>query len=435
MNYGGMIVFIICVLYIILSTFGMAHYGKRSGKGNWKIWTVFLVTNIIAVNLIIKSMSGSTMTQISEKAVSGELGIEVDILENEGTELAAFDGKNHYYREGKKIFSLEDKKHIVTVPNECRNFSVSEKYVYCAVADGVLQYDKAGKLLQKRKISQGISEIWLYTGQKNLYCYVKDLKGIRYVYSFDLDDVARPGKMSSEILDQTTDYSADGNKMLEEYRAVELPDLWLIVDRSDSKVQWMDKEKALKITGKIAEVAFVDKHEKRLVLTENMVVNYDGKDLYVRDDLLKISGENKWKDYANCITDKYSIVSADVKKNTALVRFISYGDDGRGVNRTGSLAEFEGSGFARIDLSTGKILHKVIKDKEQVLAASDNYYSTFCKGTVKRYQVKDDKCIKESKVNGYKQNKEYTVQTCGNIVFVFVRQQNGDMKLLDVIEI
>ena len=163
MNYEGMIVFIICVLYIILSTFGMAHYGKRSGKGNWKIWAVFLVTNIIAVNLIIKSISGSTMTQISEKAVSGELGTEVDILENEGMELAAFDGKNHYYREGKKIFSLEDKKHIVTGPNECRNFSVSEKYVYCAVADGVLQYDKAGKLLQKRKISQGISEIWLYT--------------------------------------------------------------------------------------------------------------------------------------------------------------------------------------------------------------------------------------------------------------------------------
>lgn len=264
---------------------------------------------------------------------------------------------------------------------------------------------------------------------------MKDLKGIRYVYSFNLDDVTRPGEMSPEVLNQITDYSADGNKMLEEYRAVELPDLWLIVDRSDSKVQWMDKEKALKITGKIAGVAFVDKHEKRLVLTENMVVNYDGKDLYVRDDLLKISGENKWKDYANCITDKYSIVSADVKKNTALVRFISYGDDGRGVNRTGSLAEFEGSGFARIDLSTGKILHKVIKDKEQVLAASDNYYSTFCKGTVKRYQVKDDKCIKESKVNGYKRNEEYTVQTCGNIVFVFVRQQNGDMKLLDAIEI
>ena len=41
----------------------------------------FFVTNIIAVNLTIKSMSGSTMTQISEKAVSGELGIEVDILE------------------------------------------------------------------------------------------------------------------------------------------------------------------------------------------------------------------------------------------------------------------------------------------------------------------------------------------------------------------
>lgn len=132
MNYEGMIVFIICVLYIILSTFGMAHYGKRSGKGNWKIWTVFLVTNIIAVNLIIKSMSGSTMTQISEKAVSGELGTEVDILENEGMELATFDGKNHYYREGKKIFSLEDKKHIVTVPNECRNFSVSDKYILCS---------------------------------------------------------------------------------------------------------------------------------------------------------------------------------------------------------------------------------------------------------------------------------------------------------------
>lgn len=156
------------------------------------------------------------------------------------------------------------------------------------------------------------------------------------MYSFNLDDVTRPGEMSPEVLNQITDYSADGNKMLEEYRAVELPDLWLIVDRSDSKVQWMDKEKALKITGKIAGVAFVDKHEKRLVLTENMVVNYDGKDLYVRDDLLKISGENKWKDYANCIMDKYSIVSADVKKNTALVRFISYGDDGRGVNRTGS---------------------------------------------------------------------------------------------------
>ncbi|RHU91136.1 hypothetical protein DXC04_15395, partial [Dorea sp. OM07-5] len=172
MNYERMIVFIICVLYIILSTFGMAYYGKRSGKGNWKIWAVFLVTNIIAVNLIIKSMSGSTMTQISEKAVSGELGTEVDILENEGMELATFDGKNHYYREGKKIFSLEDKKHIVTVPNECRNFSVSDKYIYCAVADGVLQYEKEGKLIQKRKISQGISEIWLYTGQKNLYCYV-----------------------------------------------------------------------------------------------------------------------------------------------------------------------------------------------------------------------------------------------------------------------
>lgn len=88
-----------------------------------------------------------------------------------------------------------------------------------------------------------------------------------------------------------------------------------------------------------------------------------------------------------------------------------------------------------IDLSTGKISHKVIKDKEQVLAVSDNYYSTFCKGTVKRYQVKDDKCIRESKVNGYKRNEEYTVQTCGNVVFVFVWQQNGDMKLLDAIEI
>ena len=63
------------------------------------------------------------------------------------------------------------------------------------------------------------------------------------------------------------------------------------------------------------------------------------------------------------------------------------------------------------------------------------YQITICKGTVKRYQVKDDKCIKESKVNGYKRNEEYTVQTCGNIVFVFVRQQNGDMKLLDAIEI
>ena len=323
----------------------------------------------------------------------------------------------------------------MTVPNECRNFSVSEKYVYCAVADGVLQYDKEGKLIQKRRIGQGISEIWLYTGQKNLYCYVKDLKGIRYVYSFNLDDVTRPGEMSPEVLNQITDYSADGNKMLEEYRAVELPDLWLLVDRSDSKVQWIDKEKALKITGKIAGVAFVDKHEKRLVFTENMVVSYDGKDLYVRDDLLKISGENKWKDYANSITDKYSIESADVKKSAALVRFISYGDDGRGVNRTGSLAEFEGSGFAGIDLSTGKILHKVIKDKEQVLAVSDNYYSTFCKGTVKRYQVKDDKCIRESKVNGYKRNEEYTVQTCGDVVFVFVRQQDGDMKLLDVVGI
>lgn len=319
MNYEGMIVFIICVLYIALSTFGMARYGKRSGKGNWKIWTVFLVTNIIAVHLIIKNMSGSTMTQISEKATSGELGTEVDILENEGTELAGFDGKNYYYREGKKIFSLEDKKHIVTVPNECRNFSVSEKYVYCAVADGVLQYDKEGKLIQKRRISQEISEIWLYTGQKNLYCYVKDLKGTRYVYSFNLDDVTRPGEMSPEVLNQITDYSADGNKMLEEYRAVELPDLWLLINRSDSKVQWMDKEKALKITGKIAEVAFVDRHEKRLVFTENMAVSYDGKDLYVRDDLLKISGENKWKDYANCITDKYSIVSADVKKNTYIL--------------------------------------------------------------------------------------------------------------------
>ena len=380
-------------------------------------------------------MSGSTMTQISEKVTSGELGTEVNVLENEGTELAAFDGKNHYYREGKKIFSLEDKKHIVTVPNECHNFSVSDKYIYCAVADGVLQYDKEGKLLQKRRISQGISEMWLYTGQKNLYCYVKDLKGIRYVYSFNLDDVTRPDEMSPEVLNQITDYSADGNKMLEEYRAVELPDLWLLGDRSDSKVQWMDKEKALKITSEIAEVAFADRHEKRLVFTENMVVSYDGKDLYVRDDLLKISGENKWKDYANSITDKYSIVSADVKKNTALVRFISYGNDGRGVNRSGSLAEFEGSGFARIDLSTGKILHKVIKDKEQVLAVSDNYYSTFCKGTVKRYQVKDDKCIRESKVNGYKRNEEYTVQTCGNVVFVFVRQQNGDMKLLDAIDI
>ena len=255
------------------------------------------------------------------------------------------------------------------------------------------------------------------------------------MYSFNLDDVTRPGEMSPEVLNQITDYSADGNKRLEEYRAVELPDLWLLIDRSDSKVQWMDKEKALKITGEIAEVAFADKHEKRLVFTENMVVNYDGKDLYVRDDLLKISGENKWKNYVNCITDKYSIVSADVKKNTALVRFISYGNDGRGVNRTGSLAEFEGSGFAGIDLSTGKISHKVIKDKEQVLAVSDNYYSTFCKGTVKRYQVKDDKCIRESKVNGYKRNEEYTVQTCGNVVFVFVWQQNGDMKLLDAIEI
>ena len=97
-------------------------------------------------------MSGSTMTRISEKATSGGLGTEVNVLENEGTELAVFDGKNHYYREGKKIFSLEDKKHIVTVPNECRNFSVSEKYVYCAVADGVLQYDKEGKLIQKRRI-------------------------------------------------------------------------------------------------------------------------------------------------------------------------------------------------------------------------------------------------------------------------------------------
>ena len=194
MNYERMILFFIGVLYIILSIFALIRYIKKKGKENWKIWAVFFVTNIIAINLIVKSLSGFTMTQISEKAVSGELGIEVDILENEGTELAAFDGKNHYYREGKKIFSLEDKKHIVTVPNECRNFSVSEKYVYCAVADGVLQYDKAGKLLQKRKISQGISEIWLYTGQKNLYCYVKDLKGIRYVYSFDLDDVARPAK-------------------------------------------------------------------------------------------------------------------------------------------------------------------------------------------------------------------------------------------------
>lgn len=92
---------------------------------------------------------------------------------------------------------------------------------------------------------------------------MKDLKGIRYVYSFNLDDVTRPGEMSPEVLNQITDHSADGNKMLEEYRAVELPDLWLIVDRSDSKVQWMDKEKALKITGKIAGVAFVDKHEKR----------------------------------------------------------------------------------------------------------------------------------------------------------------------------
>ena len=75
----------------------------------------------------------------------------------------------------------------------------------------------------------------------------------------------------------------------------------------------------MKITGEIAEVAFADKHEKRLVFTENMVVSYDGKDLYVRDDLLKISGENKWKDYANSITDKYSIVSGDVKLYTALV--------------------------------------------------------------------------------------------------------------------
>lgn len=104
MNYERMIVCIICVLYIILSTFGMAYYGKRSGKGNWKIWAVFLVTNIIAVNLIIKSMSGSTMTQISEKATSGELGTEVDILENEGTELAGFDGKIITIVKAKKYF-------------------------------------------------------------------------------------------------------------------------------------------------------------------------------------------------------------------------------------------------------------------------------------------------------------------------------------------
>lgn len=56
----------------------------------------------------------------------------------------------------KKIFSLEDKKHIVTVPNECRNFSVSEKYVYCAVADGVLQYGKEGIDLSTGKISHKV---------------------------------------------------------------------------------------------------------------------------------------------------------------------------------------------------------------------------------------------------------------------------------------
>ena len=62
MNYTGMIVFIICVPYIILSIFAMVRYIKKKGKASRKVWAVFLVTNIIAVSLIIKSMSGSTMT-------------------------------------------------------------------------------------------------------------------------------------------------------------------------------------------------------------------------------------------------------------------------------------------------------------------------------------------------------------------------------------